>query len=104
MKGKAIFLVMALAMADTAGMALAQHMSPQSDDPQRWSQPNMTPMDRHKGAMKEAAAALKEALDECRSAAAPDRTACISGARAQQRIDIGLANARLAEETSAWRG
>jgi hypothetical protein len=100
---KGLIAAMALALAGTTGIALAQHMSAQPGDPERWYRPNVTPMDRHQTAMKEAAAALKEALGDCREQAAPGRSACMREAREQQRKDVGLANARLAEETSAWR-
>jgi len=103
MNTKGIIVAMALALAGTTGMALAQHLASQPGDPDRWYQPNVTPMDRHQSAMKEAAAALKDALDDCRQQATPGRSACMREAREQQRKDIGQANARLSEETSAWR-
>jgi hypothetical protein len=103
MNTKGLIVAMALAMAGTTGMALAQHMAGQPGDPERWYRPNVTPMDRHQTAMKEAAAALKEAIGDCREQAAATRSACIRDARDQQRKDVSVANARLAEETSAWR-
>jgi hypothetical protein len=103
MNAKGLIAAMALALAGTTGIALAQHMATQPGDPERWYRPNVTPVDRHQAAMKEAAAALKEALGDCREQASSSRSACMREAREQQRKDVGSANARLAEETSAWR-
>ena len=103
MNTKGIIAAMALALAGTTGMALAEHMAGQPGDPDRWYRANVTPMERHQSAMKEAAAALKEALGECREQPTSGRSTCMREAREQQRKDVGQANARLAEETSAWR-
>jgi hypothetical protein len=96
MNAKGLIAAMALALAGTTGIALAQHMATQPGDPERWYRPNVTPVDRHQ-------AAMKEALGDCREQASSSRSACMREAREQQRKDVGSANARLAEETSAWR-
>lgn len=55
-------------------------------DPARWSQPADTPQEQYRTAMKEAAAALAEALKECRAEA--QRASCEAQAREQHRIDV----------------
>jgi hypothetical protein len=45
--------------------------------------------------VKEAAAALKEALDECRATPSSN---CVRDAREQHRSDVAAATARLAEK------
>jgi hypothetical protein len=102
MNKQAMILAVTLAIVGTVSMSLAQQMSQQPGDPDRWYQPNVTPMERHRGAMKESAAALKEALTDCRNVGASYRSPCMTNAREQQRKDISAANARLVEETATW--
>jgi hypothetical protein len=59
-------------------------------DPARWSQPDDTPQKREATAVKEAKAALAEALKECRGEATR-RKACEKEAREQYRLDIEAA-------------
>lgn len=69
-------------------------------DPARWYIPADTPAQKYAVAMKEAGAALKEALEECRRAAV-DRKACETQARAQWRHDMQRARAHLSGEPVA---
>jgi hypothetical protein len=62
-------------------------------DPARWYIPADTPARKYQTHMKEAAAALKEALGECR--AAVDRRACEREAREVFRSDVAKARAVL---------
>ena len=103
MNKQAMILAVTLAIVGTVSMSLAQQLTPQAGDPDRWYQPIVTPMERHRSAMKETAAAFKDALAECRSVGASYKSPCMSNAREQQRKDISLANARLVEETATWR-
>lgn len=71
-------------------------------DPARWFIPAETPAQKFAVAMKEAGAALKEALEECRRAPV-DRKACETQSRAQWRHDVRLARAHLSGEPVAFR-
>ena len=66
-------------------------------DPARWEQPLRSPQERYQQSTKEAAAALAEAVKECRGVARPK--ACISEARAQHKRDLESARAAQAAET-----
>jgi hypothetical protein len=90
--------VLALALAGAASVASAQDATRLPGDPPRWYVPNVTPQDRYNTSVKEAAAALKEALDECRATASAD---CVRAAREQHRSDVAAATARLAQERVA---
>ena len=63
-------------------------------DPARWSQPADTPQLKFENMKKEVAAALAEALGECR-AQGSDRKACEAQARAQSRRDLEAARGLL---------
>ena len=67
-------------------------------DPARWYQPAETPQQQHENAMKEAAAALAEALKECRDAAA-DRRQCEAEARSRYEDDLEHARGFLVRST-----
>jgi len=67
---------------------------PQPGDPARWYQPDVTASDHYRTAMKEAGAALKEALDECRPQARAEREACVREARERYRADVETARAQ----------
>ena len=59
-------------------------------EPSRWFKPDDTPEKRQATAMKEAKAALADALKECRGAA-PERKVCEKQARDQSRLDVQAA-------------
>jgi hypothetical protein len=61
-------------------------------EPARWSQPDDTPEKRQATAIKEAKAALAEAMKSCRESAT-DRKSCENEAREQYRADIAAAQA-----------
>ena len=63
-------------------------------DPARWSEPADTPRLKFENMKKEVAAALAEALAECR-AQGSDRKACEAQARAQYRRDLEAARGPL---------
>ena len=67
-------------------------------DPARWYQPADTPQRKHEAAMKEAAAALAEALKECRAQAA-QRKECEAEARARHEEDVERARGHLVRST-----
>ncbi|HET9652928.1 MAG TPA: hypothetical protein VFP36_12085 [Usitatibacter sp.] len=75
-----------------AAVAQDQHVGRNLErgEPQRWSEPADTPQKKHATAMKEAKAALAEALKECRSPAT-ERKACEKQARDQYRLDVQAA-------------
>ena len=67
-------------------------------DPARWYQPADTPQRKHEAAMKEAAAALAEALKECR-AEPSRRKECEAEARAHHEEDVERARGFLVRST-----
>jgi hypothetical protein len=88
----AITATVALAAMAASESAFAQEAAgPQPGDPQRWYQPNVTDADRYRTAMKEAGAAQKEALDECRTKAGGEREPCAREARERYRSDVEAA-------------
>ena len=67
-------------------------------DPARWSQPADTPQRQHEAAMKEAGAALAEALKECR-AQQSQRKECEAEARGRFDEDVERARGFLVRST-----
>lgn len=61
-------------------------------DPARWTEPIKSPRERYENSTKEAAAALAEALKECKGRLS-ERKACIAEARAQHKRDVEAARA-----------
>jgi hypothetical protein len=82
-------MVVAVALAAPFAInATEQHVGRDAErgDPKRWDEPVRTPEQRAENQAKEAAAALAEAIKECRDAQA--RRACVSAAREQHRRDL----------------
>lgn len=96
------FMAVAVVTATFGFAANADDPVQRAGDPQRWYIPADTPAQKYAVAMKEAGAALKEALDECRRAAV-DRKACETEARAQWRHDMQRARTHLSGEPVALR-
>lgn len=63
----------------------------QAGDPARWYKPANTPEKRYEVAMKEANAALKEAISACRDETRADRRACVSDAMRTYHDDVAAA-------------
>lgn len=80
---------MILAAVATVTVAAHGETFSQPGDPARWYEPADTPAKRYTQLMKEAGAALKEALAECRNLAT--RADCERDARAQHRADVARA-------------
>lgn len=80
----------ACAFAATAEEHVGRNL--EKGEPARWFKPDDTPQKRQDTAMKEAKAALDEALKECRAQAA-DRKQCEKQAREQFRADTEAARA-----------
>ena len=76
----------ASALAATAGEHVGRNL--EKGEPARWSRPDDTPEKQQATAIKEAKAALADALEECRPLAAGERKACEKQAREQYRLDI----------------
>jgi hypothetical protein len=94
--------VTALSMAAFA--AIAYDPPPdsisQGGDPARWYRPADTPEKLYQTHVKEAKAALKEALADCRSGARTDRRACASDAMQTYREDMEAAkNQRMGRDS-----
>jgi hypothetical protein len=95
MDRKQLLIGMALVIAAAGSQAsrAADAAGPQPGDPPRWYEPAETRAQKYKVAMKEAGAALQEALNECRALAA-DRKACEGAARATFRADVAEAKSQ----------
>ncbi|MES2046849.1 MAG: hypothetical protein V4447_00495 [Pseudomonadota bacterium] len=85
--------------AMTMSAALAQGVPPTSGteagDPARWYQEDVTPQARFLSSKKEADAAYKEAVTECKKLEPAYRSNCIREARAQLMQDIDSAKKKL---------
>lgn len=72
-------------------------------DPARWYEPADTPQEQHRNAMREAAAALAEALRECRAGAGARGSdaarQCEAEARARYEDDVERARGFLVRST-----
>ena len=88
-------LAAAVALAPAAAFAAAEE-APQvpPGDPPGWYEPADTPQKQHDNAMREAAAALDEALAECRRQAAA-RESCEAEARSRYDDDVERARGYL---------
>ena len=86
--------VIACSLTITASLAQGQPATglAEAADPVRWYQEDLTPNARFQTLKKEADAAYKEALIECKTGERATRATCMNEARAQQKQDI--ANAR----------
>ena len=73
----------------------------QPGDPARWFDPADTPEKKYATAMKEAAAALKENLIECRELEREARAACERSARAQHLAEVAIARGHLASRSGS---
>jgi hypothetical protein len=93
------FVAAAVAAASFGLGALAEDPVREAGDPPRWYIPADTPAQKYAVSMKEAGAALKEALDECRRGSA-DRKACEQEARDQWRHDVRIARGYLSGDTT----
>ena len=85
-----VVVIAAFACASALAATAEEHVGRnlEKGEPARWSQPDDTPQKRDATAMKEAKAALADALKECRALAAGERKACEKEAREQYRLDI----------------
>jgi hypothetical protein len=93
-----IVVVAAFACACAFAAVAEEHVGRNLErgEPARWSQPDDTPQKRYNTAIKEAKAALADALSECRTPAT-ERKACEKEARDQYKLDLEAARALLAK-------
>lgn len=96
-----------LIAAAAAGLAVAAIDGPvgrdaEKGDPLRWYQPADTPQRQHDNAMQEAAAALAEALGECRTQRErAERARCEAEARSRYEDDVERARGFLVRSNHA---
>src|ERR1700712_2397487 len=88
MKPNIPVMLVAIALAAPFALNAEQHVGRDAErgDPQRWDEPVRTPGQRYENHVKEAAAALSEAIKECRGVA--EKRACVAEAREQHRRDV----------------
>lgn len=88
-----VVVVAAFACASALAATAEEHVGRnlEKGEPARWSQPDDTPQKRDATAVKEAKAALAEAMKECRQLATGERKSCEQQARAQYRLDVEAA-------------
>ena len=86
----ALLLVPAFAMTN----ALAAEGAPEKD-PAQWSTPDVTPQARYQTAKKEADAAFREALNECRSLPRAEKAACTKDAQSTHAAEVAAAKLEL---------
>jgi hypothetical protein len=91
----------AAALLVACGGAAAE-TAPLAGDLPRGYHADPTPQDRYRTSIKQAGAALREALDECRARLRPeDHPSCEREARVQHRNDMARARTRLFHEFAA---
>ena len=87
----------------TMNVVLAQGVAPVTGtdaiDPARWYQEDLTPQARYQNSKKEADAAYKEAVIECKLLELANRNNCIRDARAQLVQDIESAKKKMLSPT-----
>ena len=85
-----VVVVAAFACASALAATAEEHVGRnlEKGEPARWSRPDDTPEKQQVTAIKEAKAALADALKECRQLATDERKACEKQARGQYRLDI----------------
>jgi hypothetical protein len=95
-----ILIACAIGSLPASALALEEHvgLNAEKGDPARWYQPADTPQLQYQNKMKEAGAALAEALAECRAKGA-ERKACEADARSQYRSDVEAARSLLSRAT-----
>lgn len=91
-----VLIAFAITSLSASAFALEEQVGRNAEkgDPARWDQPADTPRLQYENALKEAKAALAEALAECRAQRA-DRKACEADARAQYSRDAEMARSLL---------
>lgn len=89
-------LALVAVLATPSALAQEQRVGRNAElgDPARWYQPDDTPEKKYRTAMKEAAAAKAEAVQECRASA--QAKACEAEARRQYDFEVQRARDRLA--------
>lgn len=102
MQGRFLTSLSVASFVFAAGVAAAAIDGPvgrdaEKGDPARWYQPADTPQKQYQNAMKEAAAALADALKECRAQA--DRKQCEAEARERNETDVEQARGLLVRST-----
>lgn len=78
---------------DNVDPALARHQAEElaKGDPARWFQEDLTPEAKLRTGSKEAAAALRENLADCKKLGAPERRDCMQQARQTYREEMARA-------------
>lgn len=71
-----LYMACALSSAMLPGLAAASEEDVSASDPQRWYQANDTPQQHYQNLLKEAQAALKQALQECKTSKGSVAQAC----------------------------
>ncbi len=84
---KPIILSLLLAASSLSLHAIAATDTPEKD-PARWSQADVTPQQRYQTMKKEADAAYRDALKECKSKRGAERTECNKEAKSYHQADL----------------
>ena len=92
-------LSMGAAMAQTS----PSKTSSETGDPARWYQEDLTPQARFQTSKKEADAAYKDAVTDCKQLEASSRATCLRDARSQWMQDIETAKKKLSSDNSNSR-
>jgi hypothetical protein len=93
------YLLPALLLVST-GMALNANGADVGNDPARWSKEDATPQARYQTASKEASAAYRENMSQCRIAPQTGRSACMKEAKAIYQQELQNAKQLLSREKS----
>lgn len=93
-----LFLLSLLIVAASATVATSSIAENMGDvDPPRWTHEDMTPQARYQTSKKEADAAYRVAVAECKTVSRADRNSCMREARENRQSDLAEARRRLSE-------
>ena len=92
-------VVFTLAMGTALAQTEPAKISSEIGDPARWYQEDLTPHARFQTSKKEAAAAYKEAVIDCKQLELSSRSNCMHDARSQMMQDVESAKKKLMPNT-----
>lgn len=88
-------LLIVAASATVVTSSIAENLG--DVDPPRWTHEDMTPQARYQTSKKEADAAYRAAVAECKAMSRADRNSCMREARDNHQADLSEAKRRLSE-------
>lgn len=91
-------MLYSLTMSAAFAQGVVATSSAEADSPARWFQEDLTPQARFQTSKKEADAAYKEAVIECKQLVSANRSNCLRDARAQLIQDLESAKKKMSSQ------